>query len=796
MPRKKTEKMEETEIKKKRPKKKSEIVEIDEEPEIVEIDEESEVKKKRPDVAKRKTEAKESDTTVVKKTFNSINKYPIFKVVLEDVLYDSNKAIFETQLFANFHTIRTVELFKNKSTYTGNIDVLQEINQDFYYKCLSIVSESSMKRKEIEDPILNESAILYKAIRSPDVPLANSTNLSRGIFQNLSLQMNTNSSNFFSMQTLKLFTTYLRHRYDFTYQESTKMINRILMAKNSITIENIHGNPIIQYYIDFFNKFDSIKPKELKKDAKYEDIIEKWYIQIDKIKTQILTETNTNYITKLEFSISELYNKIENVAEYCKNYKLLQDTRVATVLLHQVLSYNERIQSNHKLGKYDRNKVKLFSLLPTKSHFTMNHITICNIGLYNILRRGLTNSSTKVEMEKMMKDINWNFRDTLYTEELEQVPNILVINDLREIINNIPENGYLCTDKNFMLYSKYYWNYIFNINVNTTKKKFFGHLQTDGKAVSLILRSPKVIKEILTEAEMIAKILKDPDYVKKTIGLDPGYTDVVTCTRMSDPTGSFSVSTKSYYFDSKFTESNFIMKHKLHRNSTILNIVKNMPSQKTGCINRIIDYIFYIIPQLDTLMDFYTTMKIRDLKFKRYCFSQKTIDAITDNIIKEFGSETIVAFGDFSNNGCIKAVKGPVKKIERVLRRKCIVLSTDEYRTSKLDHKEQIPMAHRYSHSKGRNGKIANHQIYNVLYCNNNKKNSVSINRDVNASQNILEILLYLLKTGKRHPAFDRSRNLENDFVKIENQYNFRKPTLKEISTLSESIIDIEKILE
>ena len=50
---------------------------------------------------------------------------------------------------------------------------------------------------------------------------------------------------------------------------------------------------------------------------------------------------------------------------------------------------------------------------------------------------------------------------------------------------------------------------------------------------------------------------------------------------------------------------------------------------------------------------------------------------------------------------------------------------------------------------------------------------------DVNASQNILEILIYLIQTCKRHSAFEQSRKLEEP-----TQYNFRKHILKEVSIL------------
>jgi len=699
---------------------------------------------------------------------------------LEDVLYDSNKTIYETYIFANYHILRTISIYKN----TKNIQVLKEINQAFYYKCLSIVSEGSKKRSEIEDPILRESAYCYKFLRQNN-PLADSSNLSKGVFQNLSLEMETGALNFFEERTLKLFSKYLRHRYSLSYQEATKMINNILVGKNKdINTNNPNGNIIVQYYIDFFNKFGI--PIIIKKNEEYLPILEKWNNEINTLRIKINETENKKYIESLEFNIDEIYNKIENVAEYCKNYQILKDTRVTVVLLYKILEYNERMQNN---GIKDRN-VRMFSLLPTKGSFTMNHIPICNVGLYNIIRRGLNNANTYKETKKMLLDIKRRINNDLVTEQLkeENMKDTVVISNLTQMIEDIGSKSFVTEVEHFTEYSDYYWNYIFNISHMIPKsKKFSGYIKTDGKSVSVTLQSPK--KKEYSESEIIAKILKDPNWITRCVGADPGYSKPVTIVRMDNMSEIFSFSCKQYYHDSKFIESNLIMMHKLHNNTTIRNIVQNIPSNKTSSIEKLEQYICHMIPKIDLLMGFYCTMKIRDLAFKRYSYSKKTIDNITNKIIEKHGSNTIVGFGDFSNNGCIKAIKGPVKKIERALMKKCIVISTGEYRSSKLSHEEQTLMKHRYSHSIGRNGEIANHQIYNVLYCDNNKRNSMSIDRDINAAQNILEILIYLIKTGERHPAFDRSRKLEDPFDKIENHYNFRNCVLKEVDTLSESII-------
>ena len=55
--------------------------------------------------------------------------------------------------------------------------------------------------------------------------------------------------------------------------------------------------------------------------------------------------------------------------------------------------------------------------------------------------------------------------------------------------------------------------------------------------------------------------------------------------------------------------------------------------------------------------------------------------------------------------------------------------------------------------------------VHSVLHCKKNGCLDITMNRDDNASKNILDIFLYYLMFGpkQRHPAFDRSRNLEEE---------------------------------
>ena len=799
--------------------------------------------KKRPDVAKRKTETKDLSFVSIKTTLNSITRFPKFKNLLEDVIYNSNQALEEAYIFANFHTTRCVQ---------NSVNLIYP-NQDFYYKCLSIVSEGIKERSEIEDLMLKQSSIEYKNLRGDIIP-ADSSYISLGIFQNLSLQMATNASNFLSTRFLKIFSSYLRHKYSLEYYQASKIITNILLNK-PFDPKNIK-NPITQYYSDFINKFDIIEDTKDTKDTgkvnKYETVIIKWQNEIAILEMKQPTDL-------IQLKISELNVKIENAAVYCRRYLLLTNSKATILLLYKILKYNEKIQLDAKnirnilekhnkklimlspkdisqlklkLTNYDLKKVRLFSILPTKSNFTINHIKICKTGLYSILNRGL-NMKDHVLLEdkndrinnlketrdndiqdlknrdikpkekadlmralklrykedllllneivipfkfredtvNMMTIINQEFKDDLLVLECSNNKDLQEITDLKKFLNDIPKDKLLCSDSK---YADRYFTKVFkfdNILRKNKKKSFYDEVQTDGKAASITVSKLKMNTEILDQDYIISKILEDPAYLDYCSAVDPGYTNPVTMIKMLDKSNSYTFTNKSYYHDSNYTSSNKIIKTRTSGNPEILKIITDMPTNKTTDLT---NYITYMIPKLKTLMNFYGLMKIRDLKFRRYCCSRKTIDRITNNMTKDFGRKTVIGFGDFSNNGCLQAVKGPVKIIEKSLRKKCIVLSIDEFRTSKLSHEHQIPMEHRHSHSKDKNDAITNQKIYTVLYCNNNSKNCTTINRDVNASQNILEILIHLLQTSERHPAFDRTRDLEEPFVKVPTHYNFR----------------------
>lgn len=126
-----------------------------------------------------------------------------------------------------------------------------------------------------------------------------------------------------------------------------------------------------------------------------------------------------------------------------------------------------------------------------------------------------------------------------------------------------------------------------------------------------------------------------------------------------------------------------------------------------------------------------------------------------------------VGYGDWSADnigGFIKkTVCVPVKRLEHELRRFVAVIPIDEYRTSKVHHGSSRTGAHHlrniYYKRECKGGVKRTLRVHSVLYCNNNGGCGMAVNRDVNASKNILEIFQYQLQGHKDRPrAFARTR--------------------------------------
>ena len=110
-----------------------------------------------------------------------------------------------------------------------------------------------------------------------------------------------------------------------------------------------------------------------------------------------------------------------------------------------------------------------------------------------------------------------------------------------------------------------------------------------------------------------------------------------------------------------------------------------------------------------------------------------------------------------------------MKKLEAELKKVCRVVSVDEFRTSKVHNACGCKLQHRYCHKHKKKkyiedttdgvGKIV--KVHSVLFCDNRSCESISMNRDENASRNILQLLVQQLQNNSRPTHFSRGCKLE-----------------------------------
>lgn len=314
----------------------------------------------------------------------------------------------------------------------------------------------------------------------------------------------------------------------------------------------------------------------------------------------------------------------------------------------------------------------------------------------------------------------------------------------------ILKKGFL--QSKYMLQKEMYWSKLFNIDKYCTKNRKFGwEITTDGKAVSILQRKPKK-QEI--KSEKTAKININ-DY-NRIWGIDPGRKDLFVASDQNN--NILKCSSREFYHDAKYTYCKKKIESWYKSDEKILNILRNFPSIKTSSIHKIGNFLTYMFKNIDLLLDFHRDKAFRNIKFTRFIAAKKKITQLCQKIACD-GHNTLVGFGDWSNNDkIIKGyVKGPVKKLRYELTKHCRVIDIDEYKSSKLCHGCSHEIANQKWNQYDIFGMIVDHgEIHHSLRCNNVSCEMRGMNRDVNASKNILNIFTSFLTTGKRPTLFTR----------------------------------------
>jgi hypothetical protein len=352
------------------------------------------------------------------------------------------------------------------------------------------------------------------------------------------------------------------------------------------------------------------------------------------------------------------------------------------------------IKVYHKILKeFEKHKytkgVRVFNLLPNKHSFTMDNIQICSSCLDDII------------------------------SYLTKKPGI----------------------KDFQEKKRDYWMELFNIAKYETQSKTFHYtIFTNGKCGVITMDKPK-LKEIKV------KEIKNIDY-EQYVGLDPGIRALYTsCNEKNE---ILQCSTREYRHKSKMIYG--CKKREVwYKGWDNYENWKKIPTFKTSNTKNMIEYFEHVLPNLNKYFQFHCKKNFRGLNFTSYCRSKASLHEICKKIANN--KKTLVGFGDYSQqHGLVKKhPPAPILKLKNTLRRYCDVVEIDEWGTSKTCNKcfQRINL---YRNKKLYKGKKRMSQYHGVIRCSSNECKLCCMDRDINASKNIL-FLLQCEKQGTKRPS-------------------------------------------
>jgi hypothetical protein len=355
---------------------------------------------------------------------------------------------------------------------------------------------------------------------------------------------------------------------------------------------------------------------------------------------------------------------------------------------------------------------------------------------------------------------------------------IEVINDKKKEIYKV---GYSEMNNNARKYQKQTWREILKLeNKQIFDHKdyvFYNQIQTDGVCANILFinknyinkkygeKLPSYNEDIdfeIKQLEQLSKIECDAYKNKILLGIDPGKKDILTMINENGRTYSYSNCRRRN--DTYTKRSNQITLNEKKNNGIIeLETKLSSHNKKSLLANKFISYLSEKKNSLIKLRRFYENPLFRKLTLRRFCRTKSSEDKMLNEIEKHYGKkeDLILGLGDWSVNSSPNQMKGcmptPNKGLIKLLKKRFTVLSVDEFRTSKLYNKD---LSKELINVKVKRGK-KNKSIHTLLTPTRNP-NGVMLNRDVNASRNILKILKTYLNSQTRPLEFCRTKALQH----------------------------------
>jgi hypothetical protein len=163
------------------------------------------------------------------------------------------------------------------------------------------------------------------------------------------------------------------------------------------------------------------------------------------------------------------------------------------------------------------------------------------------------------------------------------------------------------------------------------------------------------------------------------------------------------------------------------------------------------------------LLSKYQEEIFRKYKWYSYINKKKSETTLIRNIKQKYGNDSILIMGDYSDKNCANKLKGKMSTPNLGLKRKLgeyfTVYTLDEFRTSCLNYKTEEKCENLYLPDK----KGVIRSIHSILTYQTENNRMGCINRDENATNNMIKLVNYYLKNKDRPQKFKRDFKLEGE---------------------------------
>ena len=387
-------------------------------------------------------------------------------------------------------------------------------------------------------------------------------------------------------------------------------------------------------------------------------------------------------------------------------------SRLTLPLYHKILTETGLAKAEAH-AQQQRFRGRTFSLLPNKSGYTAGYIPISSMSMLAMLKR--------LGLEKFDGD----GRDE----------------DALEV-----------------------WRKHFNLNAAETENaRFGGSIVTDGCGVSVVLDKKTCLCATQCEVDR-ARLLELFKAGARSVGVDPGFTDVVTLATRDGQVSSYS--SKQYYERAMY---NLSRRRTDKWNAETKDIVEGIPTCETTDMDRLQTHIGAYLASLRYLIGHRLQKGYRNMRFMRYCGKKQAIREICLFIAPD-GVPTIVGFGNWNGGAgtpISRRCAGPVQQIKLELMNmdNVVFVNIPEKRTSQTCHHCLQKLTNMRAKSMVYNKRERRMdardvtKIHKVLHCKSSNgghesRCGTTWNRDANAAKNILMLTMYEVLGFERPAVF------------------------------------------